>query len=98
MSKRFEIFAKAFNAGVPEGAPAVAYPSLTGSAAAFAAAALATDGRGVVLAVTSGLPEADALSADLESVADEVGVRVLEFPPAIEDDEYANAVDVYSNE
>ena len=86
MSKRFEIFAKAFGAGVPEGAPAVAYPSLTGSAAAFAAAALATDCGGVALAVTAGLPEADALFADLESVADEAGVRVLEFPPAIEDD------------
>ena len=86
MSKRFEIFAKAFGAGVPQGAPAVAYPSLTGSAAAFAAAALATGGGGVVLAVTAGLPEADALFADLESVADEAGVRVLEFPPAIEDD------------
>ena len=86
MSKRFEIFAKAFGAGVPEGAPAVAYPSLTGSAAAFAAAALAADGGGVALAVTAGLPEADALYADLESVADEAGVRVLEFPPAIEDD------------
>ena len=86
MAKRFEIFAKAFGAGVPEGAPAVAYPTLTGSAAAFSAATLATDGGGVVLAVTAGLPEADALFADLESVADEAGVRVLEFPPAIEDD------------
>ena len=86
MSKRFEIFAKAFGAGVPEGAPAVAYPSLTGSAAAFAAAVLTMGGGGVVLAVTAGLPEADALFADLESVADEAGVRVLEFPPAIEDD------------
>ena len=86
MLKRFERFAKAFGAGVPEGAPAVAYPSLTGSAAAFAAATLATDGGGVVLAVTAGLPEADVLFTDLESIADEAGVRVLEFPPAIEDD------------
>ena len=86
MSKRFDRFAQAFNAGVPKGAPAVAYPSLTGSAAAFAAATLASDRRGAVLAVTSGLPEADALFADLESVADEADVRVLEFPPVIEDD------------
>ena len=86
MSKRFEIFARAFGAGVPEGAPAVAYSSLTGSAAAFAAATLAVKSGRVVLAVTAGLPEADTLSADLETMADEVGVRVLEFPPSIEDD------------
>ena len=86
MSKRFEIFAKVFGAGVPEGAPAVAYSSLTGSAAAFAAATLAVKSGRVVLAVTVGLPEADTLSADLETMADEVGVRVLEFPPSIEDD------------
>ncbi len=86
MSKKFDIFAKAFGAGVPEGAPAVAYSSLTGSAAAFAAATLAVKSGRVVLAVTAGLPEADTLSADLETMADEVGVRVLEFPPSIEDD------------
>ena len=86
MSKRFDIFAKAFNAGVPSGAPAVAYPSLTGSAAAFAAASLAAGGGRVVLAITAGLPEADSVFSDLESIADEVGVRALEFPFVIEDD------------
>ena len=86
MSKRFDRFAKAFSVGVPKGAPAVAYPFLTGSSAAFAAATLAVDRGGVVLAVTAGLPEADTLFSDLESVADEAGVRVLEFPPVIEDD------------
>lgn len=86
MSKRFDIFAKAFNAGVPEGAPAIAYSSLTGSAAAFAAATLAAGSGGVVLAVTAGLPEGDALFSDLEILADEACVRVLEFPPVIEDD------------
>jgi len=86
LSKRFEIFAKVFGAGVPEGAPAVAYSSLTGSAAAFAAATLAVKSGRVVLAVTAGLPEADTLAADLEAMADEAGVRVLEFPPSIEDD------------
>ena len=55
MSERCDIFAKAFNAGVPDGAPAVAYQSFTGSAAAFAAVALAARDRGVVLAVTAGL-------------------------------------------
>ena len=64
----------------------MAYPSLTGSAAAFASATLAIAGGGTVLAVTAGLPEADALFSDLEALADEAGVRVLEFPPVIEDD------------
>ena len=86
MSKRFDRFAQAFNAGVPKGAPAVAYPSLTGSAAAFAAATLAIDSGAIVLAITSGLPEADLLFSDLEALADEAGIRVLEFPPIIEDD------------
>lgn len=91
MSERCDIFAKAFCAGVPDGAPAVAYQSFSGSAAAFAAATLAVRGKGVVLAVTAGLPEADALFADLEAIADEVGVRVLEFPPDIEDDRCSTA-------
>ena len=86
MSKRFDIFLNAFTAGVPDGAPAVAYQSLVSSASAFAAAALAVKSGGVVVATASGLPEADSLFADLESIADEAGVRVLEFPPEIEDD------------
>ena len=91
MSKRFDIFHKAFNAGVPEGTPAVAYQSLIGGASAFAAASLAVKDGGVVLAVVSGLPEADTLFSDLESISDEVGVRVLEFPPEIEDDRSSTA-------
>ena len=91
MSKRFDIFLKAFTAGVPDGAPAVAYQSLVGSSSAFAAAALAVKSGGVVVAVASGLPEADALFSDLESIADEAGVRALEFPPEIEDDRGAVA-------
>ena len=91
MSKRFDIFRQAFSAGVPEGAPAVAYPSLTGSAASFAAAALAVGDGGVVLVVTGGLPEADSLFSDLEAIADEAGIRALEFPPAIEDDRSSKA-------
>ena len=86
MSKRFDIFLNAFTAGVPDGAPAVAYQSLVGSSAAFAAAALAVKTGGVVVAIASGLPEADVLFSDLESIADEAGVRALEFPPEIEDD------------
>ena len=91
MSKRFGIFLDAFAAGVPDGAPAVAYQSLVGSASAFAAAALAVKSGGVVVAVASGLPEADSLYSDLESIADEAGVRVLEFPPEIEDDRGSTA-------
>ena len=91
MSKRFDIFARAFNADVPEGASAIAYSSLTGSAAAFAAAALAAKRRGVVVAVTTGLPEMDAVVSDLETLAAEAGIRVLEFPPVIEDDDSAAA-------
>ena len=86
MSKRFDIFLNAFTAGAPEGAPAVAYQTLVGSASAFAAASLAVRSGGVVVAIASGLPEADSLFSDLESIADEAGVRALEFPPEIEDD------------
>ena len=86
MSKRFDIFLKAFTAGVPDGTPAVAYQSLVGSSSAFAAAALAVKSGGVVVAIVSGLPEADTLFSDVESIADEAGVRALEFPPEIEDD------------
>ena len=86
MSKRFDIFLKAFTAGVPDGAPAVAHQSFVGSASAFAAAAISVKRGGVVVAIAPGLPEADVLFADLESIADEAGVRVLEFPPEIEDE------------
>lgn len=91
MQRRFDIFAKAFWAGVPGGAPAVAYPALAGSANAFAAATIAVRSKGVVLAVAPGLPEADVLFEDLETLADETGIRALEFPPAIEDDRTATA-------
>ena len=91
MSKRFGIFLDAFTAGVPDGAPAVAYQSLVGSASAFAAAALAVKSGGVVVAIASGLPEADSLYSDLESIADEAGIRVLEFPPEIEGDRSSTA-------
>lgn len=86
MSKRFDIFSKAFFTDVPDGASAVAYQSLVGSAAAFAAASLAVRGKCAVIAVTAGLPEADLLYGDLESIADEAGIRPMEFPPEIEGD------------
>lgn len=91
MQRRFDIFAKAFWAGVPDGAPAVAYPALAGSANAFAAASIAVHTGRIVLTVAPGLPEADVIFGDLGAIADEVGVRVLEFPPAMEDDRTATA-------
>ncbi len=91
MSERLDIFAKAFCAGLPVGAGAVSFQSFTGSASAFAAATLAARGPRVVLAVTAGLPEADSLSADLDAIAEEAGVRALEFPPDIEGDRCSTA-------
>ena len=66
-------------------ARALCLPSLTGASGAFAAVALA-EKEGCVLAVTPGLPEADALVADLRVLEGETAVRVLEFPPPLEDD------------
>ena len=64
--------------------PLLALSSFTGSSAAVAAAVLSE--RGFVLAVTPGLPEADALLADLRVLENECPVRALEFPPPLEDD------------
>ena len=64
--------------------PLLALSSFTGSSAAFAAAVLSE--RGFVLVVTPGLPEADALLADLRVLENESPVRALEFPPPLEDD------------
>ncbi len=75
--------------------PAVALPSFTGSSAAFAAVALACKppARGVpfVLAVSPGLPEADVLADDLAVFEKSGMVRVLEFPPMLEDDPSSTA-------
>ena len=38
-----------------------------------------------VLAVTPGLPEADAVADDLRVLEGECGVRALSFPPPLED-------------
>ena len=76
--------------------PCLALSSFTGSAAAFAAVTLAANGTGenrvpLVLAVTPGLPEADTLAANLHSLEKESGVRILEFPPSLEDDRTTTA-------
>ena len=87
---RLEAFAKAFAPAMEHPSPDLALPSFTGSSGAFAAVVLATrppkGGVPFVLAVTPGLPEADVLTDDLTALAEEGGVRVLEFPPVLEDD------------
>ncbi len=91
--KRTEAFAEAFAPGVVNHpSPALALSAFTGSAAAFAAVVLAKRGKTpLVLAVTPGLPEADVLTDDLRVLEDEAGVRVLEFPPPLEDDSSSTA-------
>ena len=102
-SKRFALFEKAFWEGAECPSPGLALPSFSGSATAFAAAALARaerHARGArpaeadvtfVLAVTPGLPEADAVTDDLRVLEGECGVRALGFPPPLEDDPASTA-------
>ena len=87
-SRRLAIFAESFRPVAEHPSPSVALPSFAGSAPAFAAAALALNARSApfVLAVTPGLPEADALFEDLRVLERESPVRALEFPPVLEDD------------
>ena len=73
-SERTRLFQDAFRSVTEASARALCLPSLTGSAGAFAAAALA-EKVGCVLAVTPGLPEADALVADLRVLDGETAVR-----------------------
>ena len=47
------------------------------------------DKRRVVLAVTPGLPDADRLTDDLKIITADTPIRVLEFPPSLEDDKAA---------
>ena len=80
--------AEAGGGGTSPSQQTFAIPSLTGASDAFLACALAMPGR-VVLAVTPGLPEADRLADDIRLVANASGgaqgVRVLEFPPDVDD-------------
>ena len=77
-SKRFALFEKAFQEGSESPSPVLALPSFSGSATAFAAAALAhaprEGGATFVLAVTPGLPEADAVADDLHVLEDRKSV------------------------
>ena len=89
------MFEKAFWEGAASPSPGLALPSFTGSSTAFAAAALARTPRAedapFVLAVTPGLPEADAVTDDLRVLEGECGVRALSFPPPLEDDPASTA-------
>ena len=84
-SERVRLFKEAFRSVTEAPARVLCLPSLTGSAGAFAAAALA-EKDGCALVVAPGLPEADALIEDLRVLEAETGVRALEFPPPLEDD------------
>ena len=65
---------------------AVALPSLSGAAAAFAALAIAETGKLPLLAVTPGIPDADRLVDDLKTISARTSVRILEFPPPLPGD------------
>ena len=96
VNDRLARFAAAFGMVTDHPSPCLALSSFTGSAAAFAAVTLAAKGTGenrvpLVLAVTPGLPEADTLAANLHSLEKESGVRILEFPPSLEDDRTTTA-------
>ena len=95
-NKRLARFAEAFQEVAEHPSPCLALSSFTGSSAAFAAVSLATSKAGagrlpLVLAVTPGLPEADLLAANLSVLEKECTVRILEFPPALEDDRTTTA-------
>ena len=102
-SKRFALFEKAFGEGTDVPSSVFALPSFSGSATAFAAAALARGERRArgarptdedspfVLVVTPGIPEADTVADDLRVLEGESGVRSLAFPPPLEDDPASTA-------
>ena len=93
VSRRLELFARALRQVSEHKSPSLALPSLAGSAPAFAAAAMALDGRGspFVLVVAPGIPEADAIADDLRVLSKESPIRALDFPPVLEDDRSSTA-------
>ena len=108
MTDALELFASRFTppvhgaGGAAGSAPQLCIPSLTGSADAFLALAMATGAAGaapetaerkprIVLAVTPGLPDADRLADDLRIIAPQQ-TRILEFPPPLDDDKSALGV------
>ena len=101
MKSAIELFASRFAPPALKNGGAVAVSSLTGSADAFLALALAGDSK-FVLAVTPGLPDADRLADDLGILAANpspgatrkapLPVRILEFPPLLDGDRNALGV------
>ena len=101
MKSAIELFASRFAPPALENGGAVSVSSLTGSADAFLALALAGDSK-FVLAVTPGLPDADRLADDLGILAANpapgakrkapLPVRILEFPPLLDGDRNALGV------
>ena len=97
------MFEKAFGEGTDVPSSVLSLPAFSGSATAFAAAALARGAaraRGArpaeedspfVLVVTPGIPEADTVADDLRVIEGECGVRALAFPPPLEDDPASTA-------
>ena len=83
MTETLARFKRLFSPPVSGEGAAIAISSLTGSADAFLAAVLASQGN-VVMAVTPGLPEADRLADDLKIVTAKTPIRILEFPPKLE--------------
>ena len=87
MNDALAFFASRFTPLALTAGGAVSVSSLTGSADAFLAAALATrEGSQVVLAVTPGIPDADRLVDDLRLLTAKDPLRVLEFPPLLSGD------------
>lgn len=88
MLRSLEIFGATFK--VPDGAKRISIPSQTGSADAFMALTL-TRGDAPVITISPSIPEFERLTDDLRILAQEANVRILEYPPIIEDDKSALA-------
>lgn len=97
MNSALDLFSSKFSPPAPKSAGALCISSLTGSADAFAALSLALSGKDrgnggkIVLAITSGIPDADRLAGDLRILTGSkeqsaYPVRILEFPPRLDDD------------
>ena len=93
MKDAIELFAARFTPPAVTGGGGVCIPSLTGSADAFLAAALAEhppfapDASPILaVAVTPGIPDADRLADDLRLLTERRPTRILEFPPLVPDD------------
>jgi len=91
MKDALELFASHFTPPGLESGGAAAISSLVGAADAFVALSLARPER-VVLAITPGLPDSDRLFDDLKlltSAGTVPTLRILEFPPKLDDDKSA---------